>query len=123
MKENNIDNFLRENKPQVKDDPTFILETKNRMNLLEGIKDEVDHNRKTGLLAIIAALTIGLAIGITATVCILLAPKIQIQSPDAILASVEEVLQAWKYLIFALTAACALALSILLRNQSSTSRQ
>ena len=33
-----IDDFLRENKPRVKDDPTFILETQRRLGQVEGIK-------------------------------------------------------------------------------------
>ena len=37
-----IEDFLRENKPQVKEDPTFILEAQRRMEQVEGIKAEVD---------------------------------------------------------------------------------
>ena len=44
MKE--IDEFLRENKPEVKDDPTFLLETRRRMEVVEGIKAEVDRQSK-----------------------------------------------------------------------------
>ena len=33
-----IEDFLRENKPQVKEDPTFILEAQRRMVQVEGIK-------------------------------------------------------------------------------------
>ncbi len=40
MKE--IEDFLRENRPITKDDPTFILETQRRMEQVEGIKEEVD---------------------------------------------------------------------------------
>ena len=36
MKE--IDEFLRENKPAVKDDPTFLLETRRRLDAVEGIE-------------------------------------------------------------------------------------
>ena len=39
MKE--IDDFLRTNRPEVKDDPTFLLETYRRMDQVEGIKAEV----------------------------------------------------------------------------------
>ena len=39
MKE--IDEFLRDNKPALKDDPTFLLKTRRRLEQVEGIKAEV----------------------------------------------------------------------------------
>ena len=61
MKE--IEDFLRENKPQVKKDPTFILETRRRLEQVEGIKSEVDRQRHHGRVALIVALCAGLTIG------------------------------------------------------------
>ena len=60
---NEIDEFLRGNKPAVKDDPTFLLETRRRLEAVEGIKAEVDRQRSRGRLALVYALAIGLAIG------------------------------------------------------------
>ncbi len=59
MKE--IEDFLRENRPITKDDPTFILETQRRMEQVEGIKGEVDRQRRHGRVALILALAVGLA--------------------------------------------------------------
>ena len=56
-----IEDFLRENKPQVKEDPTFILEAQRRMEQVEGIKAEVDRQRSRGRVALIIALCAGLA--------------------------------------------------------------
>ena len=42
MTEQNLEDFLRENRPAVKDDPTFLMETRRRMDAVEGIKQEVD---------------------------------------------------------------------------------
>ena len=60
MKE--IEDFLRENRPITKDDPTFILETQRRMEQVEGIKGEVDRQRRHGRVALILALAAGLAL-------------------------------------------------------------
>lgn len=103
MNEPNIEKFLRANKPRVKDDPTFMLVTRNKMDALEGIKDEVDRSRKTGRLAIIVALVIGLAAGAAASAFILLAPK-----------PTQDLPQVLKYLIYALTVLCAIALGLIL---------
>ena len=63
---NEIDEFLRGNKPAVKDDPTFMLETRRRLEAVEGIKAEVDRQRSRGRLALVFALAIGLAAGVFA---------------------------------------------------------
>ena len=65
MKE--IEDFLRENKPVVKDNPTFILEARRRMEAVEGIKAEVDRQRCYGRLALIITLMAGLLLGVVAT--------------------------------------------------------
>lgn len=72
MKE--IEEFLRENKPQVKEDPTFILEAQRRMEQVEGIKAEVDRQHRRGRVALIAALAAGLVIGIVAATLAFLFP-------------------------------------------------
>ena len=58
---NEIDEFLRGNKPAVKDDPTFLLETRRRLEAVEGIKAEVDRQRSRGRLALVFALATAIA--------------------------------------------------------------
>ena len=41
MNDQQLESFLRENRPQTEKDPTFILETRRRMAEVEGIKAEV----------------------------------------------------------------------------------
>ena len=48
MKELDIEQYLRGNKPQVKNDPSFILETKRRIETVEAVKKEIDYQRSTG---------------------------------------------------------------------------
>ena len=54
----NIDSFLRENKPQVKDNPTFLLEVQHKMRAVEGIKTEVYRQRRFGRTGLIATAVI-----------------------------------------------------------------
>ena len=108
MNENDLNKLLRTNKPVVKDDPAFMLKARQRVNAVEGIKNEVDRQRKHGLITLSVTLLIGVAAGIIITVCLLLAPI------DSILAFVEK----WKlYLGIAVSIAFAL-ISIILGDNS-----
>lgn len=74
MNENDLNKLLRTNKPVVKDDPAFMLKARQRVNAVEGIKNEVDRQRRRGLIALAVTLIIGLAAGILIAVFLLLAP-------------------------------------------------
>lgn len=74
MNDNDLNILLKTNKPVVKDDPAFMLKARQRMNAVEGIKNEVDRQRKHGLIVLSVTLLIGLAAGILIAVFILLAP-------------------------------------------------
>ena len=99
MNENDLNELLKTNKPIVKDDPAFMLKARQRVNAVEGIKNEVDRQRKHGLITLSVTLLIGVAAGIIITVCLLLAPI------DRILAFVEK----WK-LYLGIAASIAFAL-------------
>jgi len=115
MNEINIDEFLRNNKPLVKDDPTFMLQVQRRMKAVEGIKNEVDRQRRHGHSAMVITLSIGLAAGIMATVFIMLFPLVNTKSQ---LADILTSLAPWKpYLAIAAAIAVSL-LSIYLGDNS-----
>lgn len=80
MNEINIDEFLRNNKPVVKDDPAFLLEVRQRLDAVEGIKDEVDRQRRLRHIALRVTLLIGIVIGCLITAFIILAPLDSIRS-------------------------------------------
>lgn len=63
---NDIEDFLRNNKPVVKDDPAFSRETLRRMDAVENLKKEVDCQRDYGRRALRVALLAGLVVGIMA---------------------------------------------------------
>ena len=99
MNENDLNKLLRTNNPVVKDDPAFMLKARQRVNAVEGIKNEVDRQRKHALIALSVTLLIGVAAGILIAVFLLLAPI------DSILAFVEQ----WK-LCLGIAASIAFAL-------------
>ena len=112
MKE--IEDFLRENKPVVKNDPTFILETRRRLDQVEGIKAEVDRQRCHGRLALIIALIAGLALGVLATAVAFLYPVDAETVGKGVLDSIRLFLTTWKQYLLLPVALLAIALSYVL---------
>jgi len=112
MKE--IEEFLRENKPVVKDDPTFILEAQRRMEAVEGIKAEVDRQRCYGRLALIITLMVGLFLGVVATAIAYLYPLDANTVGQGILDSIRQFLTTWKQHLLLPVALLAIALSLVL---------
>jgi len=121
MKE--IEDFLKENKPIVKDDPTFLLKTRQRMEAVEGIKAEVDRQRTHGRKALIVALIIGLIMGSVATALAYLYPVDANTVGEGMLNSVRAFLTTWKQVLIYIVAALALTLGVVLtRGEKSSMR-
>lgn len=59
----------------VKDDPTFILRTLKNMESVDGIKGEVDRQRRLGRTAVLAALGIGVIAGLFIAATMILFPE------------------------------------------------
>ena len=109
-----IEDFLRENKPQVKEDPTFILETRRRLDQVEGIKAEVDRQRGHGRRALIVALVAGLAIGVLATAIAFLYPIDAASVGDGLWQSARLFLQTYRQYLLLPVALLAIALYLVL---------
>lgn len=112
MKE--IEDFLRENKPVVKDNPTFILEARHRMEAVEGIKAEVDRQRCYGRLALIITLMAGLLLGVVATAIAFLYPIDTESVGKGVLDSIRLFLTTWKQYLLLPVALLAIAMSMVL---------
>ena len=112
MKE--IEEFLRETKPQVKDDPTFLLETRQRMAAVEGIKAEVDRQRSHSRMALVVTLVIGLALGLVAASVAFLYPVDAVSVKDGLWESVCLFLATWKQYLLLPVAVLAIALGVVL---------
>lgn len=114
-----IESYLRENKPQVKENPTFLLQVKQKMRSVDGIKAEVDRQRQYGRTTIIITLVIGMVLGasfiyIGYTGCI----NTGILGNSKI-ADVIEFLVTYKELLFLPFAGCAIALALLFARKES----
>ena len=112
MKE--IEDFLRENKPVVKDNPTFILEARRRMEAVEGIKAEVDRQRCYGRPALIITLMAGLLLGVVATAIAFLYPIDTESVGKGVLDSIRLFLTTWKQYLLLPVALLAIAMSMVL---------
>ena len=112
MKE--IDEFLRENKPVVQDDPTFLMETRQRMKDVDGIKAEVDRQRSRGRVALIATLVTGLVLGVLVTALAFLYPIDTQSVGDGLWQAFRTFLDTWKQYLIYPVAAIAVTLSLVL---------
>ena len=121
MKDSNIEDILRQAKPVVKNDPAFLMETRRRMEQVEGIKQEVDRQRRRSRIILIATLVAGLVVGMAAMALVFLFPD-QIQGfQNGFLASVREFLFKFRqYIVFGVAAlAIALGLVLSIGNKNS----
>lgn len=122
MNDRQLESFLKENRPQVESDPTFILETRRRMAGVEGIKAEVDRTRLTGRIALIVSLAVGIVIGSAATIVAYLFPV----KPDLEISGVVDSARLWlhTYRMYILIPLAMLitALSLVLAGGRNTTR-
>ena len=110
----NIEEFLRSNKPQLKDDPTFLLETNRRLKQVEGIKAEVDRQRTHGRMALIVTLILGIVIGASAVIIGYICPVDLNKFNQGALAGIIVFLTTWKEYFLILAAALSVSLSYIL---------
>ena len=108
---NNIEEFLRENKPRVKDDPTFLLETQRRMRQVEGIKSEVDRQRRYGRTMLIITLVLGILIGAAAVLIVYTYPA---DANIGFIDSIRTILDPWKQYLILPVAVLSLILTFVL---------
>lgn len=118
----NIEEFLRSNKPQVKDDPTFLLETQRRMKQVEGIKAEVDRQRSHGRVLLIVTLVLGIVIGAIATFIGYICPFNTENLGESAFAGIILFLTTWKQYFFILAAALSVSLAFLLSMGRKTNK-
>lgn len=115
-----IESFLRENRPQVKDNPTFLLEVQRKMREVEGIKSEVDRQRKYGRIALVVTLVFGLLLGALTMLLTYLIPMDELTDTD-IFASIRLCIEPIKEYLIVPLIACAIALFTVLYSSRQNS--
>ena len=115
-----IESFLRENRPQVKDNPTFLLEVQRKMREVEGIKAEVDRQQKYGKIALVITLVFGLLLGALTMLLVYLVPLDELIDTD-IFASIRLCVEPIKeYLIVPLIACIVALLAVLYTSRQNS---
>ena len=118
----NIESFLRENRPKVKDNPTFMLEVQQKMHAVDGIKSEVDRQRRYGRQVIVFALFAGLVLGGLVTALAYLYPINTESLSESLLADIMMFLDPWKHYVLFFVSCCAIGLGVIysVRTEDST---
>lgn len=115
-----IESFLRENRPQVKNNPTFLLEVQRKMREVEGIKAEVDRQQKYGKIALVITLVFGLLLGALTMLLAYLVPVDGLIDTD-IIASIRLGVEPIKeYLIIPLIACIVALLAVLYTSRQNS---
>lgn len=114
MTHHDIETYLRSHKPQVQEDPAFLLEAQRRMRAVDGIKAEVDRQRRRGRTALICALLFGMIAGAGATAFLWILPSASEVAGSRFLDGLSAFIGRWRYFLMLPTAGCAIALGILL---------
>ena len=113
MKNTDIESLLRENKPQVKDNPTFLLEVQQKMRAVDGIKSEVDRQRRYGHQALVIALAAGLVLGGIVATLAYLYPINPEMLGESLIADIKMALDPWKHYVLIFMAICAITLGVI----------
>ena len=120
MKNKDIESILRDSRPQVEDNPTFLLEVQQKMRAVEGIKNEVDRQRRHGRTALILALVSGLIFGAVAMSLTYLYPIDTSAISEGILSDIRVFVESYKQYLMLLIAGCAISLGIILGRELKT---
>ena len=113
MKNTDIESLLRENKPQVKDNPTFLLDVQHKMRAVDGVKSEVDRQRRYGHQALVIALVAGLILGGIVTTLAYLYPIAPDSIGESLITDIKMVLDPWKHYVLIFMAICAITLGVI----------
>lgn len=119
MKQNDIDSFLRANKPHVKDNPAFLLEVQQKMRAVDGIKAEVDSQRRQSHVTLVVTLFAGMLIGALAISFAYLFPIDTDALNNGIISEIRLFLESYKQYVLLLIAACAISLGIIFCRQKT----
>lgn len=114
MKYDNIESLLREHKPQVKDNPAFLSEVQHKMGAVEGLKKEMDRQRRFGRIALVAALVIGTLIGGLAIFLIWLYPAGSEVGAPELIKEIKILIEPYRQYILFLIACCAISSGVIL---------
>jgi len=108
-----LEQYLRQNKPETPDEGQFLIETNARLDQVEGIKQTVDAEHRRGRKVLVIALVGGLVLGSLLTLFALFYPVPSVEQGLSVLAEAAAALRGWKVYLLLPVAVCAVALGVL----------
>ena len=118
MKNKDIESILRDSRPQVQGNPAFLLEVQQKMRAVEGIKNEVDRQRRYGRTALILTLFLGLIFGAAAMSLAYLYPIDTTAISDGVLSDIRVFLESYKWYLLLPIAGCAISLGVIFAHKT-----
>ena len=119
MKDKDIESILRDSRPQVRENPAFLLEVQQKMRAVEGIKNEVDRQRRYGRSTLLIALVSGLITGTLAMMVAYLYPIDPSAISDNMISAIRVFMESYKQYLLLPVAGCAIALGLILGRQKA----
>ena len=118
MKDKDIESILRDSRPQVRENPAFLLEVQQKMRAVEGIKNEVDRQRRYVRSALIMTLVLGLILGAAAMSLAYLYPIDTTAISDGVLSDIRVFLESYKWYLLLPIAGCAISLGVIFAHKT-----
>ncbi len=119
MKYDDIESILRDSKPQVRANPTFLVELQQKVRAVEGIKNEVDRQRRYGRAAVVIALFAGLIAGTLAMSLAYIYPMDSSAINDSLIPYIRVFMESYKQYLLLPVAGCAISLGLILGRQKA----
>ena len=119
MKDKDIESILRDSRPQVRENPAFLLEVQQKMRAVEGIKNEVDRQRRYGRTALILALVSGLILGTAAMSLAYLYPIDTTAISESFISDIRVFLESYRQYLLLPIAGCAISLGVIFGRQKN----
>ena len=110
---NDIEQFLRDNKPQTPSEDNFIIEMNARLEAAESVRRVVAEQRRRNRSKLLAALVAGIALGCLFTAIVLLRPVSATAFNTEFMVRLSLFLHSWaRYIIMLLIAVGAITLGL-----------
>lgn len=117
MKDKDIESILRDSRPQVRENPAFLLEVQQKMRAVEGIKNEVDRQRRYGRTALIMTLFLGLIFGAAAMSLAYIFPIDTTAISESFISDIRVFLESYRQYLLLPIAGCAISLGLIFGRQ------
>ena len=108
-----IEQILKENKPQMPAEDNFLIELNSRLEAVESIKAAVASQKRRNRIAVLIALVSGLAAGGLVTALVLLHPVAPAYFQTGMMARIMLFLHSWGQYLMLPVAAAAIGLSLM----------